>query len=613
VNSMGKVWVGVMSIALCAVGARVCWGWTNAARPASEASMRAGVAGPFAGQGELKAGQYESNSSRNAVFTDLKVGHYTSGSLQNAQAGLANVSGIVEQEVTEQGLRKVVVTLTGQDPEKRQDYTTSTDTLGQFRIEGVAAGEYEVTIARAGFVRVNSRTEKNRITVTAGQDVTGLVYKMQAAGVISGKISEVDGDPLTGVTVWATRVGKSGEPVGAVGDANGDAGQEMTDDLGEFRIANLRAGDYIVQAQMHGGSGPAPDPADHGRQKNRGVYALTFYPGTVEQRQAGMVRVVGGSTAIASFTLLVSRSYRVSGKVLVAGDPKKVQMFLVASNGQTESQVLGDEGAFEFRSVMPGTYVAQIVDMSTVGDGQPPEAHSHIIGSPIVVSDADVTGLQLQPETGGSVSGKVRTEDGETLDWTELNVSLVRVVEGDELPQLADLGALGGNTPLAQDGSFALKNVAGGKYQVFMGGHSEKVLDYYLKSVLMNGTEVVESGFSVDGPVSLDVVLSARSGSIEGTVVDSNGNVVADATVVSMPASGKIGRPDAYETGKADGNGHFLMRGLMPGSYVVLGLEELQADPRSSDFVSKYTDKGVRLDLDEGERKNVTVSLVGEK
>jgi hypothetical protein len=538
---------------------------------------------------------------------------YAPAAAQQAPPAPATISGTVIQEVSSQGLRKVIVTLTGQNPDRRQDYATSTDPLGQFRIEGVLPGEYEVAILRPGFVRVNSRTEKNRITITAGQDLTGLVYKMQSAGVVSGKITEADGDPVAGVTVWVTRVGKNGEPAGVVGGSNQDAGEESTNDLGEYRIANLRAGDYIVQAQMHGGNGPAPDPADRGRQKNRAVYALTYYPGTMEQRLAGMVRVTGGSTAIASFTLQVSRSYRVSGKVLVTENPSNVQMFLVSTTGQTEAQQLGDAGQFEFRNVMPGTYVAQIVDITTVTDGQPPETHSRIIGSPIVVSDADVTALQLQPEAGGSVTGQVRTEDGEPLDWLDLNVALVRVTEGPELPQMADLGALGGNTQLAEDGSFAIKDVAGGKYLVFLGGNSEKAREYYLKSVTANGTEAVENGFPVNGPTTVDVVLSAHSGAIDGTVVDGNGNGIAEATVVSLPASGKLGRPDAYETAKTDPAGHFEMRGMTPGSYVIVGVEELQSDPRNTAFFTKYADKGVRVDLDESERKTVTLNLVEEK
>ena len=42
------------------------------------------------------------------------------------------------------------------------------------------------------------------------------------------------------------------------------------------------------------------------------------------------------------------------------------------------------------------------------------------------------------------------------------------------------------------------------------------------------GREAVDDGFTVNGPMMLDVVLSARGGSIEGTVVDGNGNGVAN-------------------------------------------------------------------------------------
>jgi hypothetical protein len=40
---------------------------------------------------------------------------------------------------------------------------------------------------------------------------------------------------------------------------------------------------------------------------------------------------------------------------------------------------------------------------------------------------------------------------------------------------------------------------------------------------------------------------------------------------------------------------------------------ELPGEPRNSGFFAKYGEKGVRVDLDEGERKSVTVNLVEEK
>ena len=252
---LGTFWVRVVWVALCAALVGVCAG-----------SVRPGF-----------------NVSERSVVADLKVGHSTDGvtttlgaggQSQQAQPGVANVGGTVVQEITEQGLRKVVVTLTGQDPEKKREYATSTDTLGQFRIEGVAAGEYEVTITRAGFVRVNSRPEKSRITVVAGQDVTGLAYKMQAAGVISGKDYGGGWRPAAGRDGVGDARGKEWSARGCEWAFLGGCRGRIDERFGGISRCEFAGGDYIVQAQMHGGSGPAPDPADHGRQKeSRGVCA----------------------------------------------------------------------------------------------------------------------------------------------------------------------------------------------------------------------------------------------------------------------------------------------------------------------------------------------------
>jgi hypothetical protein len=554
----------------------------------------------------------------------LKPGHYTGFLAQtqepgsNNQAGASaaaqqqatgSVTGKVVQEGVGAGIRKAVVTLEGGNPEARQEYVTATDAMGNFRIEGIVAGEYGVTIERAGFVPSSGKPEEAKITVGAGQEVTGLVYKMQPTGVITGRITEADGDPLPGAAVWVRRVGKNGAPTDAQGPTEGDGGQATTNDLGEYRIANLRAGQYLVQAQAHGMS-PAPDPADRGKQKVRAVYALTYFPGTVEERMASPVQVTVGGTETANFVVLANRGYIVSGTVQLAANPRNVQMYLVSTSGQTEAQGLGDDGKFEFRNILPGTYVAQIVDMSVAPDGGQPVTHTQMIGSPIVVSDADVTGLQLRPETGGSVKGKIRAEGGETMDWTDLSVSLVRVVNGEELPQMANMGALGGNSSVQEDGSFEMKDVAGGTYWIFLDGHSDQLRDYYLKSVLQDGREVGDTGFPVNGEIVLDVVVSGKGGSIEGTVVDEKGQGVPGATVVTLPGTGKMGRTDLYESDQADGSGHFALRGLKPGPYVVVGLRGLQEDPRTAEFFEKYGEKGQTVDVDEGEKKSVVVTLV---
>ncbi|MGB9468257.1 MAG: carboxypeptidase-like regulatory domain-containing protein, partial [Candidatus Acidiferrum sp.] len=123
--------------------------------------------------------------------------------------------------------------------------------------------------------------------------------------------------------------------------------------------------------------------------------------------------------------------------------------------------------------------------------------------------------------------------------------------------------------------------------------------------------EVVDTGFTVNGEMVLDVVLSAKSASIQGTVVDGDGKAVGGATVVTMPSTGpgagRAGRMDLYVTGQADASGHFVLSGLVPGAYVVVGLAEVDGDSRKAEFFEKYGEKGTVVDVDEGERKEVEV------
>jgi hypothetical protein len=496
----------------------------------------------------------------------------------------------------------------------QQDYVTSTDSEGKFRFEGVAAGTYGVTLQRSGFVRTGKNPEEQPVTVTAGQETSGILYKMEATGVIAGKITEADGDPLQGVSVWVSRVGKNGAPeYGPREVVENESGQEMTNDLGEFRIANLKSGQYIVQAQAQG-LNPAPDPAEKGKQKELPTYALTYFPGTTDTKAATPVQVTPGGTASANFSMTTSRTYRVSGTVAVAPNARNVQMYLVSTTGQTQAVELGEGGKFEFPGVLPGTYAAQIVDLSAgpVGGNGGVESRTQMIGSPIVVSNSDVSGLVLQPEASGSVTGKVRTEDGATLAWTGMNISLVRIPQEEELPQLNDIGALGGHAPLKEDGSFEMKDVAGAMYQVFMGGQSSQFGDYYLKSVLVDGRETVDTGFEVRAATTLDVVLGGKGAEVDGTVVDADANPLGGVSVMSLPSVGKQKRLDLYQRAQTDATGHFTMKAMPPGAYVIVALENAPDNPWSAEFLSKYGDKGELVDLGEGDRKTIVVKIVVE-
>jgi hypothetical protein len=540
------------------------------------------------------------------------------GNAQESTQG--NVQGKVVQEPGGVGIRKVIVVLRasggGGDGEGAQEYSTATDATGQFVFEGVAAGQYVVSFARAGFVAVRMKAQDTIVTVVEGQDVTGLVYKMQAAGVIAGKIVDADGDPVANVSLWVTRSGKAdaGREITAGVRPEGEMGQGTTNDLGEYRIANLRAGQYVVGARAAGNAEPSPNPADKGKQKERAVYAITFYPGTLDEKQASQVQVAPGGIATANFGMLTSGAYRVSGTVGGVGKAQMTEIILMSKGGTDEQQNLGEGGKFEFPSVRPGTYAVRVVQMNIGADGQTPSMKTYVIHEPIVVTSADVTGLALQVDLGGTVRGTFRVEGEEKVDWSELNVSLLPVMgEGEEAPVLEEMGMRPGQGLLKEDGSFEIKNVAGGNYQLAVGARGEKFRDYFTKSVMLNGQDVTDTGFVVSGDTEVEVLVSGKGASIEGTVVDGKGDAVAQATVVTMPSSGQLGRPDAYQSAIADERGHFLMRGMNPGEFTVVAVENLEGSFRRPEFFQKYGGSGTKVELEEGERKSVVVAVSSDQ
>ena len=108
-------------------------------------------------------------------------------------------------------------------------------------------------------------------------------------------------------------------------------------------------------------------------------------------------------------------------------------------------------------------------------------------------------------------------------------------------------------------------------------------------------------------------MVSAKGAGIEGTVVDGDGKPVAGATVVTVPSSGKLGRPDAYQFGVSEENGHFLLRGMNSGGFLVFAFEEMHENFRSPEFAKKYEGKGEKVELEEGGRKSVVLKLIKEE
>jgi len=515
-------------------------------------------------------------------------------------AGFA-VSGKVLQDPDGQPVKKANVTLIGQSGRQTGPYSAVTDAEGQFAIANVKAGRYIVEIEHAGMVQNGN----GRISLSVVQNKNDLVFRVQRAALIIGKITDSDGDPVRNVSVTATRL-DSGRPANRY--ASFGSG---TNDLGEFRIPDLRAGKYTVVATPPQGL-QAPEPDEKGKAREQVVYVATYYPGTLDKEESLPVDVQAGSETPVDITILSSKSYRVTGEVVGLPSKSLISTILLTSGHDMNSQQRLEEGGrFEFTGLLPGTYHARAVVVTGLREGGTPDMRLMQLEPTIDVVNADITEMHLHAVPAASIYGRFRMDTGQKFDWTRVMVFLRRDVSDRDMQMMESFGGPSFST-VKPDGTFELKDVVPGNYYLVVGaaGSSEELRDYYTKSVILDGQEVGDSGFRVSADISLQVVVSAKGAAIEGTVVDEAGKPVPYASVVDVPGSEHRSRGDLYQQDTTDEHGHFSLRGLNPGTYTVLALEDLHEDVQNPDFLNSYSSRGEKIDLDEGSHTSVVVKVI---
>src|SRR6185436_9742124 len=130
-----------------------------------------------------------------------------------------------------------------------------TDDQGRFSFTGLEAGRYQLTVERQGYLRQNYGARKysnggTPLVLGQDQNVRDILFKLSPQSVITGKVLDEDGEPVSNVQVRAWKYAYRGGKKQWTQNGNG-----QTSDIGEYRIANLDPGRYIVSANP-GNRGP---------------------------------------------------------------------------------------------------------------------------------------------------------------------------------------------------------------------------------------------------------------------------------------------------------------------------------------------------------------------
>jgi len=381
--------------------------------------------------------------------------------IANAQTG--EIKGRVVADDGE-GLANVAVYLYAVGARPGGPRTTATDENGKFRFSDLDQNEYTISVADfGGYVRTPPpETERQRPRYyRVGDDVT---LTMTRGGVITGRVTNANGEPVIAVAVTAVNVR---DAEGAPARGGYPSRPRFTNDRGVYRIYGLRPGTYVVAANRRDNNfRPGPAPYDD--------ELPAYHPAATTRAEAAEIKVSNGAEITGvDIRYGGSRGHTVSGVVsggkgIVVRPAVSVQLFGAQGELSANSAYIrpGDDNrGFAFYGLPDGEY---ILTARSAGDDQ------GLAATParITLSGADIIGIELKLDPLGSVSGRV-VMDGlpdscdpkRKISPERFSIGLMRDdVQADAPPFLRYSGV--SVQRVEENGRFTIKGVEPGHYRI---------------------------------------------------------------------------------------------------------------------------------------------------
>ena len=501
------------------------------------------------------------SSGRQAIACILLVFSaviYSQAQTTPAKQSTASIGGKVT--LKDKGVPGIVVIANDYNyrgPGDRGSYRATTDASGNYRISNIPEGSYLVTPHVAAFALENDNIDRP-VNVPEGDTIEDLNFVLVRGGVITGKVTDSDGQPLIEQPVHLT-------PLDNQNSIHRIFSHISTDDRGVFRAFGLRQGKYKVAAGTQERRLPAP-----GRPWQ--FSGQTFYPSTTDEEKATVIELAEGSEVKDIDIVIASRApegFRVTG-MIIDGETGKplpnitygVTQHYEGGTSSTSGARSNADGEFKFDNLLPGKYSVFVQ----------PEQNSQIRANPVrfEVIDSDLTGLVVKAVKGATLSGVVVIEGVDekliAKKLSELHVS-AHVTTGTN----ADAHENAVSMLVKPDGTFKLNGLRAGTAQVlvssFRGYNSEdmRLVRVERDGIVQFSGITIKEGEQVQG---LRLVVKHLTGAIRGQV-KIEGELPRSTQVFVLIALIDETPHRSYRSEQVDSRGRFYIQGLAAGRYEV--------------------------------------------
>jgi hypothetical protein len=467
--------------------------------------------------------------------------------------------------------------------------TAKTDENGAYSFSHLRPNTYELTASAEGFVTDDysrdGSLEGKFVILKDGDTFGDMDIRLATAGAISGTVSDEHNQPVSGVEVSAVRLLYSPGGTKIPRQVQG----ARTDGHGAFRLARLAPGFYYVCVNRPDGVETAGLPPGFN-------YRETCYGGATSPERARRVQVIAGEeTRDIQISTGLERRYNITGKVTGPGQESAPPRYRYSINieGRGGQYTMEDDGSFVIPDIPPGDYTLE---------GMAWDKNSRYAG--LGTATVHVVGADVQVNVRASGLARV---SGRAVLQSSGAVS----VAGKRLLISSQVG--GSSSVFDADGHFDIVNVLPGHYTFALADPERSV---YLKQVRCSGREYTTQPLEVEAGQLLadcEVTLADDAGAVKGAVGD-GGAPARGLTVVLIPEAVELRKLARYVlAGKTDGDGRFVIPGVIPGDYFVFALPETEDHPYfATDFADRNRPAAARVVVRPGETQVVALEPLKE-